>query len=227
MSRDINGVYTLPIGNPVIPGTIIEDAWANPTMTDLANALTDSLSRSGLGGMLVPFKNTDGTRVAPGITWINEPTSGWYRKALNEFWYSVGDEDIFQIIKTGIAIPTGKTFMLGVNAAGYLNVPSNPQIVNYTTVLADSGVSIDHPATDANARTYTIAANASVSYAVGTVIAFSNMTVQAVTLAIAGTDILYLAGPGTVGNRSLAQFGVAVARKLTATTWLISGTGLT
>lgn len=107
MSRDAGGNYTLPVGNPVVSNTLIEAAWANPTMGDIANALTDSLSRTGQGGMLAPFKNTDGTMLAPGMTWTNEPTSGWYRKATNEFWYSVGNLDIFQITKTGVALAPG------------------------------------------------------------------------------------------------------------------------
>lgn len=111
-------------------------------------------------------------------------------------------------------------------SVGYLNVPSNPQSTAYTTVLADSGKSIDHPAADTNARTYTIDSNANVPYPVGTCISFSNMTANVVTIAIA-SDTMYLAGTGSTGSRSLAQYGVATARKLTSTTWLISGTGLT
>lgn len=51
MSRDSNGNYNLPAGNPVIAGTVITTSWANPTMSDIGAALTDSLSRSGKGGM--------------------------------------------------------------------------------------------------------------------------------------------------------------------------------
>src|SRR6185436_7264668 len=98
MPRDGNGNYTLPPSNPVASGTVIEaDGWCNPTMSDLAIALTDSLSRSGAGGMLVPFRNADGTMGAPGMSWNNEPNSGWYRAALNDFWYSVGNENILRI----------------------------------------------------------------------------------------------------------------------------------
>jgi hypothetical protein len=118
------------------------------------------------------------------------------------------------------------TLTLNSLSVGFLEVPSNSRSANYTTVLADSGYSIDHPSTDANARTYTIPANASVAYPVGTCIMFSNMTSQVVTIAIT-TDTMYLAGAGTTGSRSLAQYGVATARKLTSTTWLIMGTGLT
>ena len=110
MSRDINGNYTLPAGNPVAPGTLIEATWANSTLTDVAAALTDSLSRSGSGGMLAPFYNASGSIGAPGIAWKDEPTSGWYRKGLNEFWYVVGGAEVFGITATGIALTAGKTF---------------------------------------------------------------------------------------------------------------------
>lgn len=51
MPRDSQGVYTLPAGNPVVPGTVIETDWANPTMDDIANALTASLPRDGSAPM--------------------------------------------------------------------------------------------------------------------------------------------------------------------------------
>jgi len=114
----------------------------------------------------------------------------------------------------------------GTNGVGYLNIPQNSQSAAYTTVLADSGKCIFHPSTDANARTFTIAANASVPYAIGTVIQFCNMTSQVVTIAI-NSDTMYLAGTGTTGSRSLAIYGVANAMKMTSTTWIITGSGLT
>ena len=54
--RDPSGNYSLPTGpnstgNPVHAGDTIFEVWANTTMNDLAAALTDSLSRSGKGGM--------------------------------------------------------------------------------------------------------------------------------------------------------------------------------
>lgn len=114
----------------------------------------------------------------------------------------------------------------GTDAVGFRNIPANSQSTAYTAVLADAGKSIDHPASDANARTFTIPANASVAYPVGTCISFSNMTAEVVTIAIT-SDTMYLAGVGTTGSRSLAQYGVATARKITSTAWIINGTGLT
>jgi hypothetical protein len=114
----------------------------------------------------------------------------------------------------------------GTNSVGYLNVPVNSQSAAYTTVAGDAGKIIFHPSTDANARTFTIPANSSVAYVIGTVLTFINMTSQVVTIAIT-TDTMYLAGTGTTGNRSLAQYGIATAVKMTSTTWLISGNGVT
>jgi hypothetical protein len=126
---------------------------------------------------------------------------------------------------TSTTMGTGTT-VDGTNAIGFINVPQNSQSAAYTTVLADAGKVIFHPASDANARTFTIAANSSVEYPIGTVIAFCNMTSQVVTIVIA-TDTMYLGGQGTTGNRSLAQYGLANALKITSTSWIITGTGLT
>jgi hypothetical protein len=114
----------------------------------------------------------------------------------------------------------------GTDQVGFRNIPQNSQSAAYTLVLADAGKHIFHPSGDANARTYTIPANSSVAYPIGTAITFINMTSQVVTIAIT-TDTMYLSSAGTTGSRSLAQYGSATAIKMTSTTWLISGSGLT
>lgn len=55
MPRNAQGIYSLPAGNPVVPGTLIESTWANPTMSDIAAALTGSLPRNGSAGMQGPL----------------------------------------------------------------------------------------------------------------------------------------------------------------------------
>jgi hypothetical protein len=114
----------------------------------------------------------------------------------------------------------------GTDAVGFRNIPINSNSASYTTVLADSGKVIFHPSTDTNARTFTIPANSSIAYPLGTAITFINMTAAVVTIAIT-TDTMYLTPLGTTGSRSLAQYGCATAIKITSTTWLISGSGLT
>jgi hypothetical protein len=113
----------------------------------------------------------------------------------------------------------------GTDAPGFRNLPVNSQSAAYTTVLTDSGKIIFHPSADTNARTFTIPANASVAYPVGTVLSFINMSSSVVTIAIT-TDTLYISPSGATGPFSLSQYGAATAVKMTATTWLISGSGL-
>jgi hypothetical protein len=114
----------------------------------------------------------------------------------------------------------------GTDAVGFRNIPQNSQSADYTLVLADSGKHIFHPVGDNNARTFTIPANSSVAYPIGTALTFINMAVADVTIAIT-TDTLTLSPAGTSGSRTLATNGSATCIKITATEWLISGSGLT
>ena len=113
----------------------------------------------------------------------------------------------------------------GTDAVGFRNTPVNSKSEAYTAVLADSGKTILHPIADDNPRTFTIPANSSVAYPVGTVLTFVNL-INDVTIAIT-TDTMYLAGDGATGSRTLAAYGVASAVKVASTTWIISGNGLT
>jgi hypothetical protein len=79
MPRDAGGNYTLPAGNPVVTGTVITSTWANPTMGDIGNEISNSLSRDGQGGMRAPLQFFDGTKNDPGITFTLEPTAGVFR----------------------------------------------------------------------------------------------------------------------------------------------------
>lgn len=97
----------------------------------------------------------------------------------------------------------------------------------YTLVLTDAGKHILHPSADTTGRTWTIPANSSVAFPIGTAITFVNQNgAGAITIAIT-TDTLRLAGAGTTGSRTLAANGIATALKVTSTEWLINGTGLT
>ena len=117
------------------------------------------------------------------------------------------------------------TLVLGTTV-GYPNVPQNIKSAAYTLVLTDAGNHILHPAADTTARTFTIPANASVAYPIGSTLSFINETSQVVTIAIT-SDTMILSSSGLTGSRSLAQYGSATAIKITATKWYISGSGLT
>jgi len=47
MSRNGSGTFNLTAGNPVVSGTTISSTWANTTLSDIANGLTQSISADG------------------------------------------------------------------------------------------------------------------------------------------------------------------------------------
>jgi hypothetical protein len=106
-------------------------------------------------------------------------------------------------------------------------LPQNSQSAAYTLVLSDADKHILHPSADTTARTFTIPANASVAYPIGTTLTFVNQNAAGVVTIAITTDTMRLAGAGTTGSRTLAANGVATAIKITSTEWIISGTGLT
>jgi hypothetical protein len=110
------------------------------------------------------------------------------------------------------------------NSAGYLGSPINLQNVNYGLILSDAGKTIFSAS---GTNTYTIPTNASVAFPIGTVIAFINESAGALTIAPAGGVTLNLAGAGTTGNRTLAQWGIATMTQVSANSWIIGGAGLT
>ena len=134
-------------------------------------------------------------------------------------------------LTNGVSLYSSSGDLKFMNAAGdafdvgYRNIPQNAQTGNYTLTLADSGDHIFH-ASGAGAATYTIPANSSVAFPIGTAVTFINMSATSISIAIT-TDTMYLSSAGTTGTRTLAQYGSATAIKVTSTNWLISGSGLT
>lgn len=66
--------------------------------------------------------------------------------------------------------------MDGVNEVGFRIIPQKVKAEDYTLILEDSATSIHHPSIDTSARTYTVPANASVAYPIGTALTFTNDT---------------------------------------------------
>jgi hypothetical protein len=122
-----------------------------------------------------------------------------------------------KLIKDGLmALPASS------GTLGYLNVPQNAQTGNYTAVLTDSGKDIYHALGAGAGDTYTIPANASVAYPVGTIISFSNDAVDNLSLVIT-SDVINYMNVGPVTTVTIPQFNKVVAEKKTSTTWLLSG----
>jgi hypothetical protein len=206
------------------------DSWGTKINTDLdsIDALFDAgpVLKVAKGGTGI---SSFGTGVA---TWLGTPSSSNLAAAVTgetgsgALVFATSPTLVTPVLGTPTSGTLSACTVDGTDAVGFRNIPVNSQTAAYTTVLADSGKVIFHPSTDANARTFTIDSNANVAYPIGTALTFINMTSQVVTIAIT-SDTMYLSSAGTTGSRSLAQYGSATAIKMTSTTWLISGSGLT
>jgi len=68
MARNGSGSFSLTSGNPVTTGTSISSTWANATLSDIASALTQSVSKDGQTTMTgnLPMGNNKVTGLADG-----------------------------------------------------------------------------------------------------------------------------------------------------------------
>jgi hypothetical protein len=195
------------------------------TFVDLTTNVTGTLPVANGGTGITSF----GTGVA---TFLGTPSSANLAAALTDetgtgdLVFATSPTLVTPVLGTPTSGQLSNCTVDGTDAVGFRNIPQNSQSADYTLVLADSGKHIFHPVGDNNARTFTIPANSSVAYPIGTALTFINMAVADVTIAIT-TDTLTLSDAGTTGSRTLATNGSATCIKITSTEWLISGSGLT
>jgi hypothetical protein len=88
MPRNSSGTYTLPLPE-VVANTIIESAWANTTLDDLAQSTTDSLDRYGRGAMAAALRLVDGSVTVPSWGFSTETNTGMYRPVAGEIGITV------------------------------------------------------------------------------------------------------------------------------------------
>lgn len=101
-------------------------------------------------------------------------------------------------------------------------VPLNTQNAAYTFVLTDAGKTIFHD--EVTARVYTIPANASVAYPIGTTITIINNTSGGtITLSITTDTLRRGDGMAGTGSRTITADSVVTIIKTKSTEWFITG----
>ncbi|SRR5580765_939172 len=134
-----------------------------------------------------------------------------------------GDGSTFVLVPTAAGAGPANSFQVG-----YADAPPNVQNGNYTLALTDRGKSINRTG-GTGPFTWTIPANASIAFPIGTVVllnVFPGVTgVQNVAIT---TDTLHWMPTNTTGARVLATTGAAATLfKITTTDWFITGVGIT
>jgi len=121
---------------------------------------------------------------------------------------------------TGNLLTSNGTTWASVAApSSVVQYPQNSQSANYTLVLGDAGKQIFHPASDTTTRTFTIPANASVAFPIGTVVLF---TVEngAFSVNVAITSDTLINGSGLTGTTVVGPNNTLMAIKVSATKWM-------
>lgn len=228
LNADTSGYVTLSVATTVTSYTF---QW--PSAAPTTNGQLLASTTAGVGSWTTntfPTTAAAGTVLAAAtantISATATPTLGVAGTTAGTLTLSGGTSGT-AVLQTSAAAGSAYTWTMqnpGDNVnIGFLEVPQVSKTTNYTTVLTDSG---KHIYANGTSITVTIDSNNNVAYPIGTVLTFVNINSTSLSIAIT-SDTMYLAGTGTTGTRALAQYGMATALKLTSTTWLISGTGLT
>ena len=154
----VGGVYQPPAGNPVVTGTTIDASWANDTVDDLGNEITNSLEKNN-PVFTAPILAASGTKSAPGIAWSTEAGMGFYRAGAAETRFAISNVDRLKLLAganpllifesvTGFFFPVVDQHELKAINNGFdttfLHTPGNPVDLSLTTIqggikLIDTG----------------------------------------------------------------------------------------
>jgi hypothetical protein len=228
------GTVTSVSGTGTVNGISLSGTVTSSGNITLGGALTNvDLTSQVTGTLPVANGGTGITSLGTGVaTFLGTPSSANLAAAVTDetgsglLVFATSPTLTTPVLGTPTSGTLSNCTVDGTTSVGFLSIPQNSQSAAYTLVLADAGKHIFHPVADNNARTFTIPANSSVAFPIGTAITFINMAVANVTIAIT-TDTLTLSPAGTSGSRTLATNGSATCVKITSTQWLISGSGLT
>jgi hypothetical protein len=113
----------------------------------------------------------------------------------------------------------GTTWTSAAAPSSAVQYPQNIQSANYTLVLGDAGKQIFHPVADAGIRTYTIPANASVAFPIGTVVLFTAENGGPPVNVAINSDTL-VRGGGVTGPAVVPSNNTLMCIKVTATKWM-------
>lgn len=108
MPRNGSGTYTLPQA-PFVPSTTISSSAMNSDLSDIALALTGSVAADGQTPITGGFKFPDGSVGAPAISFVTDPTDGFYHPSAGVISVSLGGVASFTFQAPSVAVGGGIT----------------------------------------------------------------------------------------------------------------------
>lgn len=159
----------------------------------------------------------NGATISPTELGYLDNVSSPLQTQLNAKAASGANTDITSL-KQDVSVAASGT--IAADSIGLRGIPQNSQTASYTLALSDAGKHIS-----ITTGGVVIPANGSVAFPVGTAISIYNNSGSNQTVSIT-TDTLRQAGTANTGSRTLAQYGLATCVKVSSTTWVISGAGV-
>ncbi len=229
MPRDPSGSYTLPSNsfNPAVDGTTIDPADWNATGADLATAMTDSLSRSGEGGMLDTL-NMDNHPIINAIIDTSGPNTiqvggvtiskGQYPGTTTNDAATAGNEGeyIESVVLSGsatsLATGTAKTITS-------ISLPAGDWDVNgtiYYVIAASTTITLLYAAMSGTTNTQDsvpgkFAQQIFASFAPSSTM---SLTLPPYRLSLAGTTSQFLVAQATFATSTMTAYGIIRARRV-------------
>jgi hypothetical protein len=245
IAEELDRCVKVTVGSEITPDELIQSLQtqvatataAAATATGAASTASDAALEATTAAALLPLNNftavtdptvnddtADGYRA--GSEWINTLTGDRFSctsAALGAAIWTPISADLSAL--SNMAYETKTDYVLQTEVPAIKAVAQNSNSDDYTAVLSDAGKYLYH--NSATPHTFTIPANASVAYPIGTALTFVNPNGSGTLTISITSDAMRLAGAGSTGSRTLAANGMATALKISATQWIIAGTGLT
>lgn len=207
--------------------------WVNSTLTSLPSQTGNTGELLITNGTAASWSNTVTANAAATVGLVVKGATS--QSANLQQWQNSSGSTIAYVTQSG-SIYSSNTIS-GTSIAGAPATPANDRtssnvgFIGMPQTSTSTGLSLTaehagkHIYTTVTGQTHTIPANGSVPLEIGTTIVFINPASVTTSIAIT-SDTLLLAGAGTTGTRTLAPYGMATAVKITSTSWMISGNGL-
>ena len=222
--------------SPALPGqtgnagkyVTTDGTTASWSFVDLAAGVTGTLPTANGGTGLTAFTSggavyaTSTSALTTGTLPVGSGGTGATALTLNNVLLGNGTGAL-QAVAPGatgnLLTSNGTTWASSPAPSNAVQYPQNSQSVDYTLVLGDAGKQIFHPVSDTSIRTYTIPANASVAFPIGTVVLFTVENGGTIVNVSITSDTLVL-GNGTTGGCLVTANQTLMCIKVTSTKWM-------